>query len=411
MPKTPSQKSVNDEASGRGAAARGSRERTTDTASPPTVIGLLPAPELPEKMAAHLAQILPDLLRSEIDERSDWDIEVVCDPLTGGMGDPAEILDEAEKRKRQYGWDFAISITDLPIVRQGHVVVADAILAKGIGNISLPATGGMLMNRRAERAAVHVIKELISGAPKSHKQAGGEPERAQVRTHAKGRIERWRLLRYLAPIRRIVPHDPHMAVDVRFVAAPRHYAWLRLLAGMVRANQPWTIFPAFKSVVAVAFATGAYGLIFPTLWQLSDTYGPIRLVALMATAMAAMVFWLIIAHDLWEKPRGGGSPTLMRLYNAATVLTLSVAVVLYYSVLLALFLIAVVLFVPPDLLESKLGHAIVLLDYVKLAWLAASVATIAGALGSGLESDETVRNATYGHRQLQRKKAAQEETE
>ena len=290
-------------------------------------------------------------------------------------------------------------------------MVADVILAKGIGGISLPATGGMLMHRRTGRAAVHVIKELVFGAPKSHKQVGGEPERTQSRKHVTERTERWRLLRYLAPIRRIVPDDPHRVVDVRFVAAPRHYAWLRLLAGMVRANQPWTIFPAFRSIVAVAFATGAYGVIFPTLWQLSDTYGPIRLVALMATAMVAMVFWLIIAHDLWEKPRARDTPILMRLYNAATVLTLSVAVVLYYSVLLALFVIAVVLFVPPDLLESKLGHAIVLLDYVKLAWLAASVATIAGALGSGLESDETVRNATYGYRQLQRRKAAQEETE
>ncbi|PRX02119.1 UNVERIFIED_ORG: hypothetical protein BCL66_13014 [Martelella mediterranea] len=410
MCKLESQKSVDDETTPQSEARRGSHVRPMDAASYRWVIGLLPAPELPEKVAAHLAEILPDLLRSEVDERNDWYVEIVCDPLTGGAGDPAEILDEAEKRKHQHGWDFAISITDLPILRQDHVVVADAVLEKGVGGISVPATGGMLMYRRSERAAVLVLRELVSKEPKSHDQAAGDPERPQSRKSVTGRTDRWPLLRYLAPIRRIVPQDPDMAVDVRFVAAPRPYAWLRLLTGMVRANQPWTIFPAFKSVVAVAFATGAYGLIFPTLWQLSDAYGPIRLVALMATSMVAMVFWLIISHDLWEKPQAEGSPLLMRLYNAATVLTLSVAVVLYYGVLLALFVIAVVLLVPPDLLESRLSHAIGLLDYVKLAWLATSVATIAGALGSGLESDETVRNATYGYRQLQRRKAAQEET-
>ncbi len=408
MSKVESRKSVIDQSSGQSGVRRGSHGKTTDTAT--TVLGLLPAPELPEKVAAHLAQILPSLLRSEISERSDWEIEVVCDPLTGGMGDPAEILDEAERRKRQYGWDFVISITDLPILRQGHVVVADAVLEKGVGNISLPATGGLLMQGRTERAVVHVLRELVSGVPKSHKEAGAEAEWSRSRKNATGQTSRWPLLRYLAPIRRLVPHDPQVDVDVRFVAAPRPWGWPRLLEGMVRANQPWTIFPAFKSVVAVAFATGAYGLIFPTLWQLSDTYGPIRLVALMATSMVAMVFWLIIAHDLWEKRWAGGSPMLMRLYNSATVLTLSISVVLYYSVLLVLFMIAVVLFVPPDLLESQLDHSIALLDYVKLAWLATSVATIAGALGSGLESDETVRNATYGYRQLQRRKAAREET-
>lgn len=408
MSEVGSRKSLVDEPSGQSGVRRGSQQKTPDTAT--TVLGLLPAPELPEKVAAHLAQILPSLLRSEVGDSSDWDVEVVCDPLTGGIGDPAEILEEAEKRKHKHGWDFVISITDLPILHQDHVVVADAVLNKGVGTISLPATGGILMHRRTERAAVHVLKELVAGTPRSDNRAGGAPERSQTRTHVTWRTGRWPLLRYLVPIRRIVPHDPQMAVDVRFIAVPRFYAWLRLLAGMVRANQPWTIFPAFKSVVAVAFATGAYGLIFPTLWQLSDTYGPIRLVALMATSMTAMVFWLIIAHDLWEKQRAGGSPMLMRLYNAATVLTLSVAVVFYYGVLLALFVIAVVLFVPPDLLESRLGHPVALLDYLMLAWLATSVATIAGALGSGLESDETVRNATYGYRQFQRRKAAREET-
>jgi len=58
------------------------------------------------------------------------------------------------------------------------------------------------------------------------------------------------------------------------------------------------------------------------------------------------------------------------------------------------------------MLEEQLGQAASLLDYTALAWLATSVATIAGALGAGLEDEETVRNATYGYRQRRRNQEA-----
>ena len=100
-----------------------------------------------------------------------------------------------------------------------------------------------------------------------------------------------------------------------------------------------------------------------------------------------------------------------RLYNTVTVLTLSGAVVVYYVCLLGLFILAVSIIVPSSLLEARLGHPIGLSNYIVLAWLATSVATIAGAIGAGLEDEHTVRNATYGYRQRQRIQAVKETTE
>jgi hypothetical protein len=37
-----------------------------------------------------------------------------------------------------------------------------------------------------------------------------------------------------------------------------------------------------------------------------------------------------------------------------------------------------------------------------MAWLVAAVATLGGALGSGMEDDDAVKAATYGVRQRQR---------
>ena len=57
-------------------------------------------------------------------------------------------------------------------------------------------------------------------------------------------------------------------------------------------------------------------------------------------------------------------------------------------------------------LGSQLGHPVTLLDYGHLSWLAASLGTLAGALGSSFDSDEAVREATYSRRVHQRRKLA-----
>ena len=52
----------------------------------------------------------------------------------------------------------------------------------------------------------------------------------------------------------------------------------------------------------------------------------------------------------------------------------------------------------PSLFESAVGHPVDVFDYLRLAWLASSLATVGGALGGVLESDATVREAAYAYR-------------
>jgi len=70
-----------------------------------------------------------------------------------------------------------------------------------------------------------------------------------------------------------------------------------------------------------------------------------------------------------------------------------------YAALLLLVLLITPLLVPAHLLEENLGHAVQVGDYFKLAVLASALATVGGALGAGLESDEAVRAAAYTYRQ------------
>lgn len=63
---------------------------------------------------------------------------------------------------------------------------------------------------------------------------------------------------------------------------------------------------------------------------------------------------------------------------------------------------ASLIFVPGNLLQSSLGHPAGPLVYAAIAWVTASVATIAGALGGSLDDTARVREAAFGYRQRRR---------
>jgi hypothetical protein len=92
-----------------------------------------------------------------------------------------------------------------------------------------------------------------------------------------------------------------------------------------------------------------------------------------------------------------------------TTLTMPVAVLFAYAVLFALVLLTAGVFVPGSYFQSTLKHPVGLGDYVTLAWLAVSLATVAGALGASLEHEDKVREAAYGYRQRRRQEANESE--
>jgi len=357
------------------------------------VLGLVPAPDIPEKIATDLASELPELLGRRVDGGVSWEVPVEVDPLTGTDREAPEILDACRERRQREGWDLAISLTDLPVYRQDTLVAADVSAQRGVAGLSLPALGAMWLRPRARELTLQLAGELYERT-KEHR-----PEQSPARSsQSTGSV---------GSFRRVEPPDEDMKaidVDARF-AAPGVLGHLRLWSGMVLANRPWKMLPAFKSAIAAAFATGAYVLVISSMWLLADAVGFWRLLALMVTAIVAMVAWIIVAHYLWERPQDSEQRKWAPLYNGVTVLTVSSAVLLAYAILFALLFVAAWVFVPGGYFHSILKHQVGIGEYLILSWFGASLATVAGVLGASLEDEETVREASYGYRQRRRQDA------
>lgn len=192
-------------------------------------LGLVAAPELPEKVANELAGELPGLLGERVDARVSWKVSVLVDPLTGAERDASEILDECRDRSRKEGYDLSVCLTDLPIYRDGRLVVADASAAREVAVLSLPALGAARVRRRALDVALQLVAELYGRRPDLLREEERGTEPSSILPTGPG-----------SPVRRVEPPDEdmeRMGVDARFLS-PSGRGHPRLLAGMVLSSPP-----------------------------------------------------------------------------------------------------------------------------------------------------------------------------
>jgi uncharacterized membrane protein len=345
----------------------------------PLVVGVMAAPGLPRELAEELEQELPDELGERFPDVS-WEVALDDEPLVT----PAtlrELKEVAQRRRREKSWDFAICLTDLPL-RSGHrPVTLHASTQHRVGVISVPALGPVGLEGRVRDAAVTVIEGMLGeGRRRSRRRDGSRHARMVLRLHELS-----------SPLgsKRVREEG-----TIRFVAGVVR-GNLRLILGMVRANDPSLVIVRLSRAMAAALGTAALSLASVTVWLIADGMGWLRLLAISVGTVTATCAALIIAHDLWDEDVRPDEREQVVMFNLATLLTVLVGVVSLYLGLFAVTLGVGAALLPPSVVAHQIGHDVAFTEYVHLAWLVASLATIGGALGSVVESDLAVRDAMY----------------
>ncbi|MFF0311788.1 hypothetical protein ACFYSC_30495 [Streptosporangium sp. NPDC004379] len=348
---------------------------TSDQRRPEIVVGLVATPpDYPAQVVARLTAELADRLAERVDPDVRWTVrESWGDVAPRRDGGVEALLDDLARRRAEARWDVAICLTDLPLHTERVPLIAQASTRRRVAMVSLPALG--LGQLRALRAAVPgLVGRLLSDASDERVPAGPA-----------GRV---------AAVHRVVGGAD--AGELGYVAS-RLIGRLRLVIGMVRANRPGRALLGLSKLLVGAFGAAAFALTTDTIWQMGDALGGLRLTVIMLFGLTALVAWLIVAHDLWEKPDRETPAELARLFNLGTVLTLTLAASVSYLVLFIGTILAAALLIDTSVLEQTLQRPVAFTDYLTLAWIISSLATVGGAIGSGLEDEDTVRAAAYGY--------------
>ena len=327
-------------------------------------------PGTPAALAERIAEYLPQRLQSRDRPERRWTTCVRRKPyLPDEQADFADVIDTVDPSSEAE--DIVVYLTDLPRREDTLPVVGEVSADHIFALISVAGVGGVHIERRVRTVTELAIARIL-----------GEPELMPP-----GAARRF----------------PCVQIEdgIRYFA-PSGLRRLRLLSGMVRVQ------PAVATghrTVEGARRRVRHGCDRPghrTIWLFADTMGPWRMSAATVLSIVAMILWLILDHELWERPKSPKERDRSVLYNTATVATLVIGVVILHVALFCLLLFTTCLALPPELLSPVLGRAVNFSDYLTLTWLLASIATIGGALGSGLEDDAAVKEAAYGVRQRQR---------
>ncbi|MFE6133169.1 hypothetical protein ACFQ6Q_33650 [Streptomyces sp. NPDC056437] len=356
-----------------------------------TVVALLADPDAPTEIAQRIARILPARLADKSGQGRRFDVEVVSEPFTSGAEDLPTLMRRIMDRGRAENWDIVIALTDLPLLSHGRKLVVDLSHEHGLALLSLPPLGGLRLQTKVGRVVEAAVLGLVG--PQATETEGPAPSPALLGPFA-GR---------LTPIHPS-PVGEEETADLRYVVSGLR-GYLRVLFGMVRANRPWRLVPGLSKALAAALATGAIATLDSTVWSLAGALSAPRLVIAMVGSLGIMIGWLIVDGELWHRSTelSREARQRARLYNASTVMTVGIGVLVCYGGLIVINLLWALFILNDQVFASTTRTPLDATEYLTLSWFVASIATVGGALGSGLESDEAIRAAAYSKREQERR--------
>lgn len=319
-------------------------------------VGLVADPAKPSEIARRIR----DLHQPDHQGGEGWDIEVVSRPFTVATEDVDTALSRLTDQAEKHHWDLVVGITELPLRDgDGRYLLIETDAEQQTAVLSLPALGGFRLHQRSR----HAVGDLVSSMADSSTETNGR------------------------------------------VLLPRRSGRWRLLRGMVVANRPWLLVPGLKSALVAALTTGVIATINSTVWLLAGSMSWWRLVVAMLVSTALVVGWLVIDGELWDRADSDSPRARERskLYNTSTLLTLTAGVLICYAALFVLNLAWALFVLDLGVMGSDTRMSVTYGDLFVLTWFVASAATVGGALGSSLESDEAITAAAYSKREEERR--------
>jgi uncharacterized membrane protein len=326
-------------------------------------LGVIATPKMPAAAADRLADDLRARLAVRYPEVQ-WDVGVRREALVDSPTAMTELLDRARERMLDEGWDLAVVVTDLPLRLSRRPLLSHASPTHGVALVSLPAHGAIRLEERLLDSSAGAVAVLV-----------GDSERL------------------VEIVTDVEPRGGGVPFLARVISGN-----IRLLLGMVRANHPWWFAARLSRALIGALAVGSSALVTSDVWRIAAAIDKIRLVGLTLITVAVAIVALVLGHGLWERAADRRVREQVMLFNVATAITLGIGIGSLYAAVFVGALVAAALLIEPHLFHAAVGRPVGVSDYLRLAWLAASLATVGGALGGALESDAAVREAAYAYR-------------
>lgn len=345
------------------------------------VVGLMADSGVPQKIAESVAGTLKRELADRIEDVA-WNVDVSTESFSLTPEGDIPFMYKAEDLRSRYEWDYIVYLTELPRHHDTDPLLCEVSTSNRALLVSVPALGAHRLVAQTRDLVVALIYSTREGTGRNSVEDS---------------------VRLIAKLRGARGDTGQGREDTGYIVMPGWFNRLRLLMGMVRSNRPGRMLPALTTSIAAAAAVGTFGVFYSSIWTLADSLHPARLFLIGLLVVAALTFWLIFRNHLWTKRRDAVYAWQGGLDNTTTVIMVGTSVGLMFLVLFAFLLALGLVVVDASQLRSEIMHPVSFFNYPKLAWLAACLGTLAGALGSNFDSDDEIRRATYSKRESERR--------